>query len=120
MKKFKFISVILLLLLSFMSRAECSKHFSGLENLKPHTNFINSGIKLNSASALSHTKEQDVDFTVKKKIKNRAVSLESITFKTPYLTKLVDFKIFKNRLIYGIASVYQIQRYTYLHLYQLF
>ncbi|MCC9065021.1 hypothetical protein ACHRV1_25800 [Flavobacterium aquidurense] len=120
MKQFKFISVIFLLMLSLVSRAECSKHNGALENFKSLNTFITSGIQINSASALAHTKDLDIHFIIKKKIKNRATSSESITFKTPYLIKLVDFKIFKNRLIYGIASVYQIQRYTYLHLYQLF
>jgi hypothetical protein len=121
MKKIKSISIILVFLLSFISRAECIKHCYCLENFKSHNNFITtSGIQFNSASALPLTKDHEVHFKVKKKIKNRATASESITFKTPYLIKLVDFKIFKNRLIYGIASIYQIQRYTYLHLYQLF
>jgi hypothetical protein len=120
MKQFKLISVILLFLLSFTSSAEGIKHSSGLENFESHSTFITSKIQLSSALALAHTKDQDVRFIVKKKIKNRATASDSITFKTPLLIKLIDFKIFKNRLICGIASIYQIQRYAYLHLYQLF
>lgn len=120
MKQFKFISVILLFLLAFLSRAEFSKDISVLKTLKSQGNFITSKKKFVSLSALSNTKGHDAKFIVKKKIKYRAITSESTALPTPYLIKLVHFKIFKNRLIYGIASIYQIQRDTYLHLYQLF
>lgn len=120
MKKIKFISAVFFFLLAFISRAECSKYFTGLEKLKSHTSFISCKIQINSALSRVQTKDLDFHFVVKKKIKYRATTSESITLRTPYLIKLVNFKIFKNRLMYGIASIYQIQRYTYLHLYQLF
>lgn len=121
MKQFKFISVILLFLLAFISKAESIKqHSFGLDIFKSQYNFIPSKINLVSRSTLAYAKDVDVHFSVKKKVKYRATTSESSTLRIPYLIKLAHFKIFKNRLIYGIESVYQIQRHTYLHLYQLF
>ena len=120
MRQFKFISVILLFLLAFISRAESYKYPSELLVLRSQDKSISSKAPFIPSSALTQAKDLDIHFTVKKKIKYRATTSESTILRTPHLTKLVNFKIFKNRLIYGIASIYQIQRHTYLHLYQLF
>lgn len=73
------------------------------------------------SSDLSSSKVLKVHYVVKKKIKHRATTLEQSTLKSPpYFSDLVNFKLYKKSLIYGIASIYQIQRHTYLHLYQLF
>lgn len=119
MKNLKFIFVTLLILIAFISKAESGKFSYELEKFKSEKNFTTSKTAF-STSTLIHVKDQDVHFKNKKSIKNRATTSESCTVKIPYLIKLVDFKIFKNRLIYGIVSIYHIQRYTYLHLYQLF
>jgi len=118
MKQFKIISIILLFLLTFISRAAINKYPSDLKKFNSQKSFTTS--KNSLTSVLAFTKDKDVRFTVKKKIKYRAITSESSTLRIPYLTKLVHFKIFKNRLIYGIVAIYQIQRYAYLHLYQLF
>lgn len=120
MKQFKLISIILLFLLTFISRAAINKYPSDLKKFNSQKSFTTSKNSLISTSVLAFTKDKDVRFTVKKKIKYRAITSESSTLRIPYLTKLVHFKIFKNRLIYGIVAIYQIQRYAYLHLYQLF
>lgn len=120
MKQFKLISIILLFLLTFISRAEISKYPSDLKKIKSQKSFTTSKISLISTSVLAYAKDKDVHFTVKKKIKYRAITSESSTLRTPYLIKSTHFKIFKNRLIYGIVAIYQIQRHAYLHLYQLF
>lgn len=119
MKNLKFIFVTLLILVAFISKAESGKSYYELEKFKSEKKFTTSKTSF-STSTLIHIKDQDVHFKNKKSIKNRATTSESCTVRTPYLIKLVGFKIFKNRLIYGIASIFQIQRYTYLHLYQLF
>lgn len=119
MKNLKFIFVTLLFLLALISKAESGKFSYELEKFKSEKSFTTSKTAF-STSILVHAKDHDVHFKNKKKIKNRATTSESCTVRTPYLVKLVDFKSFKNRLIYGIATIYHIQRYTYLHLYQLF
>ena len=120
MKNLKFIVVSLLLLFAFISKAEFSTASCEHQKFNLKNNVTASKLQLISSSTSADAKENDDPFTVKKKIKYRATTSESTTLNTPYLIKLVDFKIFKNRLIYGIPSIYQIQRYTYLHLYQLF
>ncbi|WP_417941182.1 hypothetical protein [Flavobacterium sp. RS13.1] len=65
-------------------------------------------------------KEIHIHYAVKKKIKFRATTSEYTTLRPPYYSNLIKFRNYKKSLIYGIASIYQIQRHTYLHLYQLF
>ncbi|MCC9020512.1 MULTISPECIES: hypothetical protein [Flavobacterium] len=120
MKQFKFLSVILLFLLSFVSREEFNKYVFGGEKFKSENNFISAKIQLVSTLTLKYLKDADVHLKIKKKIKYRATASENSTLNTPYLTKLIRFKFSKNRLSYGVVSVYQIQRHTYLHLYHFF
>lgn len=119
MKPTKFIYIVLLSLLSF---------FRGTETYQP-IHHVNSCITLDSvttddllsfSSDFSTSKTIDLHSIVKKKIKGRATTLEQSTIKAPYFSNLVNFKLYKKSLIYGIASIYQVQRHTYLHLYQLF
>lgn len=119
MKSVKFIYIVLLSLLSF---------FRGTEAHKQTTDFANS-ITLDSVAAddtllfssdCSSSQNLEIQCIVKKKIKSRATTLEQSTIKAPYFSNLVNFKRYKKSLIYGIASAYQIQRHTHLHLYQLF
>nr|WP_241774396.1 hypothetical protein [Flavobacterium sp. Root935] len=120
MKQYKFTAVILLFLLAFISGSGFCKQ--AVEPAVSHTkvNFFSSEKYKISPITFGQAKESDLHFIVKKKVKYRATTSESSTLKAPYFTKLVHFKIFKNRLIYGIATTYQIQRHTHLHLYQLF
>lgn len=120
MKQFKFIAIILLFLLAFKSGAEFYKYSAKSALSQTEKKFTSTETSQVSSSSLLMSKDLDVHFTVKKKIKYRATTSGSSTLKTPYYSKLVHFKIFKNRLIYGIATIYLIQRHTHLHLYQLF
>ncbi|CAA9198664.1 hypothetical protein ACHRVW_12745 [Flavobacterium collinsii] len=120
MKSFKFIGIFLLFLLPLVGGAEMVKTPVQLTICQEQENFLASEVPQYSSSALVTPKDLDIHFIVKKKIKHRATTSDSSTLKTPYFTKLVHFKIFENGLIYGIATIYQIQRHTHLHLYQLF
>ncbi|MDP5202041.1 hypothetical protein [Flavobacterium sp. DG2-3] len=119
MKPTKFIYIVLLSLLCF---------FRGTETYHPiyHTNNC---ITLDSVTAddtqifssdFSSSKNLEVHYKLKKKIKSRATTLEQSTIKAPYFSNLVNFKLYKKSLIYGIASIYHIERHPHLHLYQLF
>lgn len=119
MKKLKFIAVILLFLLAFISGSGFSKYSVEPVIFEDQENSFSSEKSVFSSKAFDYKKQADVSI-VKKKIKYRATTSENSTLRVPYFTKLVQFKILKNRLIYGIATVYQIQRHNYLHLYQLF
>ena len=119
MKPTKFIYILLLSLLSF---------FRGTETYQQPLHF-SSCIVLDSVAAddlqihssdFSSSKNLEIHYKVKKKIKARATTLEQSTIKAPYFSNLINFKLYKKSLIYGIASLYQVQRHTYLHLYQLF
>ncbi|PIF71224.1 hypothetical protein CLU99_1989 [Flavobacterium sp. 2] len=120
MKQIKFISVILLFLLTFTSSAEYFKHPSEFSVCHGQDFLSTSEIPEVLPSALIISKDLDIHFIVKKKMKSRAVSSDSNILKSLYFTKLVHFKVFEDSLIYGIANIYQIQRHTHLHLYQLF
>ncbi|MEL1253515.1 hypothetical protein AAEO57_07010 [Flavobacterium sp. DGU38] len=114
----RFIYIVLISLLSF---------FRGTETHHQSIPFSNC-IALDSvatddtisSSDFSSAKNLKVHYIIKKKIKSRATTLEQSTIKAPYFSNLVNFKLYKKSLIYGIASVYHFQRHTYLHLYQLF
>jgi hypothetical protein len=119
MKPIKFIYIVLLSLLTF---------FRGIETYQQPVSISNC-IALDSVAAddtlihssdFSSSKNLEVHYKLKKKIKCRATTLEQSTIKAPYFSNLVNFKLYKKSLIYGIASIYQVQRHTYLHLYQLF
>lgn len=119
MKKLKLIAVILLFLLAFISGSGFSKYSVEPVLFDDQLSPLSSEKSVFSAKTFDYKKDADVSI-IKKKIKYRATTSENSTLRAPYFTKLVQFKIFKNRLIYGIATVYQIQRHNYLHLYQLF
>lgn len=119
MKPIKFIYIVLLSLLSF---------FRGTETFQQPV-YQSSCITLDSVAAddaisfssdFSSSKNLEVHYVLKKKMKCRATTLEQSTIKAPYFSNLINFKLYKKSLIYGIASIYQVQRHTYLHLYQLF
>lgn len=119
MKNTKFTCIILLFLLFFIRSTESYKYH--YEQAPVESQCVYDADETPQFSASEFTsKDLDIHFTVKKKIKYRATTLDSSTLKTPYYTKVVSFKVFKNALIYGIASVYHVERHTHLHLYQLF
>lgn len=119
MKPIKFIYIVLLSLLSFFRGTETYKqpvhlnHCLTLDSVAADDTFT-------SSSDYSSSKNLEVHYKIKKKIKARATTLEQSTIKAPYFSNLVNFRLYKKSLIYGIASVYQVQRHTHLHLYQLF
>jgi hypothetical protein len=119
MKNFKFISLFLLFVILITRSSESSKFTSDVSNC------IDSEIRTLDIpdfvfSNLSPPKDLDIHYTVKKKIKYRGTTSDGSTIKTPYYAKVIHFKILKSRLIYGLASIYFIQRHAHLHLYQLF
>lgn len=119
MKSTKFSFIILLFLLLFIRSTESYKYHSEPKSVEYQYNYTAEEISQFSSSDLAAKKLQ-IHYTVKKKIKYRATTSENSTVKPPYCSNLVKFTLYKRRLIYGIASIYQIQRHTYLHLYQLF
>jgi len=119
MKPIKFIYIVLLSLLSFFRGTETYQqpvHFSSCITLDS----VTADDTLFNSSDYSSSKNLEVHYKLKKKIKSRATTLEQSTIKAPYFSNLINFKLYKKSLIYGIASIYQVQRHTYLHLYQLF
>ncbi|PAM93290.1 hypothetical protein B4N84_18715 [Flavobacterium sp. IR1] len=119
MKYTKFIYIVLLSMLSFFRGTETQQQQVHLNNCITLDSVAADDIIFYSSDFSSNNLE--VHYKVKKKTKCRATTLEqSTTIKIPYFSNLVNFKLYKKSLIYGIASIYQIQRHTYLHLYQLF
>ncbi|MFB9110083.1 hypothetical protein [Flavobacterium gyeonganense] len=119
MKNTKFTCITLLFLLLFIGSTESSR-YKAERNL--HENLCDLSIpdipQFLSSDLLN--KEIHIHYAVKKKIKFRATTSEYTTLRSPYYSNLIKFRNYKKSLIYGIASIYQIQRHTYLHLYQLF
>lgn len=119
MKPIKFIYIILLSLLSFFRSAETYK--LPAENTSCIIlDSVEADDTYHFSSDYSSSKSLDLHCIVKKKIKGRATTLEQSTIKAPYFSNLVNFKLYKKSLIYGIASTFQVERHTHLHLYQLF
>lgn len=119
MKNTKFSCIILLFLLLFIGSTE-SSIYKAERDL--HENLCDLSVadipQFLSSDLLN--KEIHIHYAVKKKIKFRATTSEYTTLRPPYYSNLIKFRNYKKSLIYGIASIYQIQRHTYLHLYQLF
>lgn len=116
---YKFIYVVLVLLLSFFRSAETFRQPIKLSHCIVHDS-VAADDTLFSSTGVSSDKSLEMHYNIKKKIKSRATTLEQSTIKAPYFSNLINFKIYKRSLIYGIASIYQIQRHSHLHLYQLF
>lgn len=120
MKHLKFISVILLFLLSFLGSTEFYKYSFELNNDQAQDLFLTSDIPPVLSSPLSMSNDVDVHFVVKNKIKKRVPSSETSSIKNTDYSNLVCFKTLKDSIIYSIATIYENQRHTHLHLYQLF
>ncbi|MDW8850701.1 hypothetical protein SD960_11400 [Flavobacterium sp. MMLR14_040] len=122
MKQFKFIIGILLFLFSYISSTGTYKYPSAhkIDQTQESDSFAVFKIAKASFYDASLSKDLDVHYKIKKKVRFRATTSQSCTLKTPYYSKLVNFIICKTRLIYGIATLYQVERHTHLHLYQLF
>ncbi|MCV9934293.1 hypothetical protein OIU80_18600 [Flavobacterium sp. LS1R47] len=119
MKPIKFIYVILLSLLTFHGSVEYYKYPSELSNCQIQDIFLASDIPQVDSSSLYMT-DTEMHFIIKKKVKNRAANSETSILKKSYYTKLFDFKVLKENIIYSIATIYEDQRHAHLHLYQLF
>ncbi len=119
MKPSKFIYIVLLSLLSFFRGTET---YTLPIELNPCITLdsVEADDVLHFSSDFSTSKTIDLHCIAKKKIKGRATNEEQSTIKAPYFSNLINFKLYKKSLIYGIASIYQIERHTHLHLYQLF
>lgn len=120
MKQFKFISIILLFLLTFTSSTGYFKYPSEYSICQTQDDFSASEAPSVLSSTIMMSKDLDIHFIAKKKLKGRTAASDNSILKSLFYTKLVHYKIFKNNLIYGIATIYQIERHTHLHLYQLF
>lgn len=119
MKHPKFISIILLFLLSFLGSTEFYKYSSELNNCQAQDIFLTSDIPsvLSSVHAMN---DMEMHFLVKNKIKKRVLSSDTNSIKNADYSNLVCFKTLKDNIIYSIATIYENQRHTHLHLYQLF
>lgn len=120
MKHLKFVSLILLFLLSFLGSTEFYKYPSELSHSHTQDALLALDTPQLESSYLSMSNDVDIHFVVKKNLKNRTAHIVSSILKNPYYTDLISFKILKNGLIYGIADIYQVQLHSHLHLYQLF
>ncbi|KAF2508081.1 hypothetical protein [Flavobacterium foetidum] len=119
MKPIKFLYIVLLSLLSFFRSTETYQQQAYLSHCITHDS-VTTDDNLIHTPDFSSSKNLEVHYNIKKKIKSRATTLEQSTIKAPYFSNLINFKLYKKSLIYGIASIYQVERHTYLHLYQLF
>lgn len=122
MKHFKFIIGILLFLFSYISSTGTYKYPSVQKIDRTQQSESLSAFKIAKTNFydISGSKDLDIHYKIKKKVRFRATTSQNCTLKTPYCSKLVSFIICRASLIYGVAVIYQIQRHTYLHLYQLF
>lgn len=119
MKNTKFTCIILLFLLLFFRSTEFNEYHAGQNISKNFCELTNADIPQFLSSDLLN-KEIHIHYVVKKKVKFRATTSDCSTLRPPYYSNLIKFSNYKKSLIYGIRSIYQIQRHTYLHLYQLF
>ncbi|WP_163399000.1 hypothetical protein [Flavobacterium fluviatile] len=119
MKSTRFSYIIIIFLLLFIRSTESHKYHYQTTSPENQCTYTPEEISQFASSDLA-ANELQFHYTAKKKIKYRATTLDNNTLKSPYYSNFVKFKLCKSRLIYGIASIYQIQRHTYLHLYQLF
>lgn len=120
MKNYKFISIVLLLLLSFLGSTELYKYSSESNNCQTQDFFLVADIPQVLSSALSMANDVDLHFILKNKIKKRVLGSETNELKYAYDTNLVRLKTLKDNLIYSSATLLKSQRHTHLHLYQLF
>lgn len=118
MKHHKFISVILLFLLSFVGSTEFYKYSSELNNGQTQDVFLTFDVNQVVSSALSN--DVDVHFLIKNKVKKRVSSSETNALKKAYDTNLFDLKTLKDNVIYSVSTILENQCHTHLHLYQLF
>lgn len=120
MKHLKFISLILLFLLSFLGSTEFYKYPCELSHSQYQGDLLALDLPQVESSYLSMSNDMDIHFVAKKNLKNRTANTASSILKNLYHIDLVSFKVLKNGLIYGIATIYQVQLHSHLHLYQLF
>ncbi|KRB58523.1 hypothetical protein ASD98_23535 [Flavobacterium sp. Root186] len=122
MKHFKFIIAILLLLFSCISVTGTYKHSTvhKIDSTQQCSSVTALKLQKKSFYDVASSRDLDIHYKFKKKVRFRATTAESSHIKTPYYSKFLSFLICKSNLIYGVAVIYQIERHTHLHLYQLF
>jgi hypothetical protein len=120
MKHFKFFCLVLLLSLSFIRSTEPNRYQPELIDSCTLDTVSADEIPYFLSSDFSLSKNLEIHFIVKNKIKHRATTSDSTILKTPFFSKLLHFKILVNKLIYSVTTFYQIQCHSHLHLYQLF
>lgn len=120
MKHFKFISLILLFLVSFLGNTEFYEYPVELSHAHAQDLFILDSDTPQILSTNLSAHEADVHFVVKKKQNSRVVGTYSSISKKSYYSSLLNFKVLRNKIIYSVAVIYKNEGHTHLHLYQLF
>jgi hypothetical protein len=120
MKHFKFVSIILLFLLSFLGSSEFYKYPSERSSSQAQELFLALEIPQVESSTLAMSNDLDIHFVAKNNLKNRTAGSISSILKNLYYVEFIPLKTLKNGLIYGMANLYQVQLHSHLHLYQLF
>lgn len=120
MKPTKFIYFVLSALLTFYGNVEFYKYSSEPNHCQIQDIFLASDASQVESYTVSMSNDMKAHFVVKKKAKTRVEDSENRILKNIYHTTFVGFKILKDSVIYGVASIYQIQQHTHLHLYHLF
>ncbi|MCC9065027.1 hypothetical protein ACHRV1_25770 [Flavobacterium aquidurense] len=122
MKHFKILLGTLLVLFSLTSNAGTYK-YSAAQAVDKMVQSIPYCASKNAQAVFYDAylwKKRDIHYKIKNKVRARATAAESSIFITPYYLNLLRFIIYESSLLYGITTIYQIKRCTYLHLYQLF
>ena len=120
MKHLKFISVILLFLLSFLGNTEFYKYPVHLTHSQAQDLFILDSDAPQVLTTNLSANDADIHFVANKKQSNRITGTYSNVLKKSYYASLLHFKALKSDLIYSITSIYKNQGHAHLHLYQLF
>lgn len=120
MKSIKFIYIIILSLLTVCGGVEFYKYSSESNNYQTKNIFLDSDTSQVESSLASMSCDIQMHFILKKKAKTRVEDSQNRILKNIYHTNFVGFRILKDRVIYGIASILKIPQHTHLHLYHLF
>lgn len=120
MKHLKLLTAFLVFLLSLTASSASGKLPESAVHGDKTSAFSTFGKHLEYSFTLLNSKDLDVHYKFKNKVRYRATASESSALDLPYITKPAHLTLFKSRLIYGISVIYHIQRHNYLHLYQLF
>ncbi|MFA9187951.1 hypothetical protein AAGV33_13650 [Flavobacterium sp. FBOR7N2.3] len=120
MKPIKSIYIIILSLLTFYGSVEFYKYSFEANNYQTQDVFLASDVSQVESSSASMSNDMKMHFVIKKKAKTRVEDSETRTLKKNYSTNFFTLKLLKESIFFSVASLYQIQQHTHLHLYQLF